>query len=331
MKQKNSFVEVVHPAALLSDTSGYLALIILDQPQEGLLYELSLLQPQEKYKIGVIVRSSSDTMEGYIQKARELKIPPIFVQSQPPLFNEIKKNHTTLSVNVISPGSSDSNDLAAQFITCPQTANVSWIGYQTYFTPPELLAQLQARYFSALRLGSYRDNFKAAEPLIRSNHFNFIDLTAIRHSDAPEGSGRGPNGLYAEEVCQLARYIGVSSHLEGCFMYGFPQKIKSAQIFTQLIAQILWHLFESLSAHQNEDPCDPSQQVVFTPKEVYIGDQDHILHFLYSNQTGRWWIRLESPEGLYRFIPCMDEEYAMALKGELPVTWLRHYQKINLL
>ena len=331
MKPKASFVEVVHPAALMSDTLDYLALIILDQPQEGILHELSLLQPHEKYKIGVIERSSSDTVEEYIQKARKFKIPSIFVQPQPPSFSQVTENHTALSVNVISPGSCHSNDLAAQFITHPRTANVSWIGYQTYFTPPELLLQLQARYFSSLRLGSYRENFKAAEPLIRSNRLHFMDLTAIRHSDAPESSGRGPNGLYADEICQLARYIGVSSHLDGCFMYGFPKKIKSAQIITQLIAQILWHLFESLSARQNEDPCDPNHQIVFSAKEVYIGDHDHILYFLYSNQTGRWWMRLESTEGIPSFIPCMHEDYAMALKGELPVTWLRHYQKLNLL
>ena len=305
------------------NATDYLALLILEQPEEGLIKEFSRLHPHGKYRIGIFERSSPNIPK--------IDIPKIFVQPNTPSFRQITENQSSYSVNVISPGSSDRNDLAAQFIAHPQTTHVSWIGYQTYFTPPELLAQLRSRYFSSLRLGGYRENFKSAEPLIRNNNVNLIDLSAIRHSDAPEGLGKGPNGLYAEEICQLARYIGVSTRLDACFIYGYPKKIKSSQNITILLAQILWHLFESLSAGHNEDPCHPGQQMFFTAKEVYLGDQDHVLHFLYSNQTGRWWVRLEVEEGTYRFIPCMYEEYALALKGEPPITWLHHHQKINLI
>jgi len=331
MKPIASFLETVHPAALTPETSNYLAMIILEQPEEGLLHELSRLQPHSTYKIAVFERSSSDTIEQYIDLAREINAPPIFLQPKAPTLKELTAGSPSLSVNLISPGSAggSNDDLAAQLVAHHKTANLSWIGYQTYLTSPDLLAQLQARYFSSLRLGSYRENFKAAEPLIRSNSLNLIDFTAIRHCDAPECAGNGPNGLYAEEICQLARYIGVSSRLYACFLYGYPKKIKSSQMITSLIAQTLWHLFDSLSTAQNEDPYSPEHQRLFTTKEVYIGDHDHILYFLHSDQTGRWWIRFEDPEGGYHYFPCMYEEYAMSLKGELPFTWLRHYQKIN--
>ena len=329
MKNQSHFLEIVPSENLSSLTSNYLALLILEQPEDGLLHELSRMQPHGKYTIAVIERSPSDAFEQFITKAREIHVPPIFIQPKTPEFQEVTRGSDSFLVNLISSGSNNCQDLVAHFITHPQTANLSWIGYQTYFTPPELLSQLQDRYFSSLRLGSYRENFKAAEPLIRSNRLNFIDLSAIRHCDAPEGLGRGPNGLYAEEICQLARYIGVSSRLDGCFIYGYPQKIKSSQIITLLIAQTLWHLFEGISANQSEDPSNPSQQRVFTTKEVYMGDHDHILHFLYSNQTGRYWIKVEDGEGNPHCIPCMHEEYLMALKGELPITWLRYVQKIN--
>ena len=322
-------METVHPAGLSSDTSNYLALLVLEPSQADLLHELSRLHPHGNYKVAVIQRSTSDTMGQYTKIARALGIPPIFVQPKAPSFNEATHGYPSFFVNLISPGSNGRDDLAAQCIAHPHTANVSWIGYQTYFTPADVLSRLQARYFSPLRLGNYRENFKAAEPLIRSNRLNFIDFTSIRHSDAPDGISLGANGLYAEEVCQLVRYIGVSSHIDACFLYGYPQKIKSSQIITSLITQTLWHLFESLSSAQNEDPDDPKQQLLFTTKEVYMGDHDHILYFVYSNQTGRWWIRLEDGEGNTHFIPCMNEEYQSALKGELPITWLRYYQKIN--
>ena len=321
MSAPTSFLQFVQPDALSSGVSDYLALIVLKEPQKGLLHALSCLQPHGKYKIAVIECSSATIQQP--------NIPTIFIQPDAPAFDQITEGRTSFSVNLISPGSDKHDDLAAQFIAHPQTANLSWIGYQTYLTPPELLAQLQLRHFAPLRLGSFRENFKSAEPLIRNNHLNFIDLTAIRYSDAPDGLANGPNGLYAEEMCMLTRYIGVSSHLEVCFLYGFPKNIESSHITTKLLAQILWHLFESLSSGHNEDPIQPNQHKLFTAKEVYIGDQDHVLHFLHSSQTGRWWIKLGVEEELSYFIPCMYEDYALALKGELPVTWLRYYQKIN--
>ena len=331
MSSQTPFIEKVHPAALSKEMTNYLALIVLEQSEEGLLHELSNLQPHAKYTIGVVERPLSEDLRHFIKKIRKIGIPPIFVQSRAPDFKCLSSDQPSYSVNLISPGSNDGNDFAAQWIAHPQTAHLSWIGYQTYLTHPELLAHLRNRYFSPLRLGSYRENFKSAEPLIRNNTLNFIDLASIRYSDAPDGDSHGPNGLYAEEICQLARYIGVSTHIDLCFIYGYPSTMGYSQMITKLLAQILWHLFESLSTGQNEDPLQPSQQVLFTTKEVYIGDQNHILQFLFSNQTGRWWIKLCIDEETPCFIPCMYEEYAMALKGELPGTWLRHYQKINLL
>ncbi|MCL2727244.1 MAG: hypothetical protein FWD56_02535 [Bacteroidales bacterium] len=327
MNAKANFIEMVHPGFVMSD---YLALIILEQSEEELINELSLLFPHGKYKVGVIKRTQAG-IESLLKKARESNIPLIFLQPQPPTFSKVTKNRDSFSVNLITPGSSKSADLAAQFIAHPKTTNLSWIGYQTYLTSPESLAQLQARYFSPLRLGSFRENFVAAEPLIRHNSLNLIDLTAIRYSDAPDGLGTSPNGLYAEELCQLVRYMGVSSNLDACYIWGYPKGGKSSPITTRLLAQVLWHLFESISTGQNEDPYCPNQQVLFTHREVYIGSQNHILFFLHSNQTERWWIKLLLEDGISYFIPCTYEEYAAALKGELPATWLRYYQKLNLL
>ena len=301
--------------------TDYLALLILEQPEEGLLQEFSRLYPHGTYQIGIFERSSSDIPD--------IDVPKIFVRPKAPLLHQITEGRTSFSVNLISSGSDKSNDMAARLITHPHITNLSWIGYQTYLTPPELLAQLYTRNFSALRLGSYRENCQRAEPLIRNNHLSFIDLSAIRHSDAPDGLGMGPNGLYAEEVCQLAHYVGVSTHPNECYIYGYPRKIKQSQLITILLAQILWHLFEGLSLGQNEDPSQQNQKMLFTAKEVYMGDHDHVLHFLHSNQTGRWWIKLELEEGSHYYVPCMYEEYTSALKGELPITWLRYFQKNN--
>ena len=325
-----SFLYPIHPSALSAETANYLAMIVLEQPEEGLLNQLSQLHPHNKYQIAVVQRSSSDTIEQIISLAKELKVPPIFVQPKEPYINEVVSGYPSLFVSLISPQSNNKDDLAAHFIDHPKTANFSWIGYQSYLVPPEMLSKLQARYFSSLRLGNFREDYSAAEPLIRNNLLHFIDFSALRNCDAPDGIGQGPNGLYAEEICQLAHYMGAASRLEACFLYGYPKKITHRQIITSLIAQTLWHLFESLSALHYEDPGSKhSQNCLFTTKEVYIGDHDHILYFVTSNQTGRWWIKIDGLEGITHYIPCMYNDYSLALQGELPLVWLRHYQKIN--
>ena len=324
MSANHPFLEVVRSDSIASD---YLAVIVLEQPQEELMRQLSFLHPHGNYTIAVVERYQPDAPKSFLKKSKEANKPLLFLQPQAPSFSQITKGRTSFSVNIISPGSALDTDLAAQCIAHPKTTNLSWIGYQTYLTPPQNLNRLQERHFAPLRLGSFRERSTAAEPLIRHNDLSLIDMTAVRYSDAPDGCSQNPNGLYAEELCQLARYIGVSSHPQACFIYGY----NSSKITTTLLAQVLWHLFESLSTGQNEDPYCPKQQMVFTPKEVYIGSQDHILHFLYSDQTERWWIKLLLEDNIAHFFPCDYEEYAAAVKGELPATWLRYYQKLNLL
>ena len=326
MNPQASFLETIPLAALSPETaSGYLALLVLEQPEEALLHELSLLYPQSDYKIALILPAPSHQPAPIIARAKEWGIPAIFIRPQEPSLDQINIDDS-FTASIISAGVTP---LSQQLINHPQVRHLSWIGYQTCLTPQPLLMQLRERYFSSLRLGAYREDFKAAEPLIRPTTHHFTDLGAIRHSDAPEAPANGPNGLYAEEICQLARYTGVSSQPQACFIYGYPQKLKPAQIVTRLLAQTLWHLFESLATRQNEDPYQPYQKALFSHKEVHLGDPCQIVHFLCSNHSKRWWFNILSKDGVPHFIPCSQEEYLTALKGEIPLNWLHHYQKIN--
>ncbi|MDR2586037.1 MAG: hypothetical protein LBC84_07470 [Prevotellaceae bacterium] len=297
-------------------------LIVMPQHQKELQQQFSRLQPHGQYQVDFAETAAAEDLKS--------PLPIIFVQPHTPHFSQVAEGETSLSINLISPGSSDPNDIAAQIIAHPHTANLSWIGYQSYLTPFQLLALMRARYFTPLRLGNYREKPTSAESLIRPNNLSFIDLSAVRHSDAPDGLTKEPNGLYAEEICQLAHYIGISSRPKTCYIYGYPQNIESSPITSQLIVQILWHLLESFSTNLYENPQDPNQQAFFSTREVYMGDHNHILFFLCSKQTGRLWIKIPSQEDGFSYLPCSQEEYATALNGELPAVWIHHYQKINL-
>ena len=326
MNSQASFLETLPIGALSPETaSAYLALLVLEQPQDALLKELSALHPQSDYKIALIEPALCNHPAQIISHAKELAIPAIFVQSKEPSLDQLPIDNS-FSASLISAGETP---LAQQLIAHPQINYVGWIGYQTCLCTQPLLSHLRERYFSALRLGAYREDFKAAEPMIRPANHHFTDIGAVRHSDAPEAQGNGPNGLYAEEICQLVRYMGVSSQPQACFIYGYPATIEPLQTVTRLLAQLLWYLFESLSTHQNENPYQSKQKALFSPKEVHMGDPYQVVHFLCSNHTKRWWFNILSKDKTHHFIPCSQEEYLTALKGELPFNWLHHYQKLN--
>ena len=48
---------------------------------------------------------------------------------------------------------------------------------------------------------------------VLSSSVTAFSMASVRSSDAPETRLASPNGLYAEEACQLARFAGLSDKL----------------------------------------------------------------------------------------------------------------------
>ena len=67
-----------------------------------------------------------------------------------------------------------------------------------------------------IRLGTLRSNLVVAEPFLRDAHLVSMDISAVKQSEAPGTRFSSPNGLLAEEACQLARYAGLSEQVS-CF------------------------------------------------------------------------------------------------------------------
>ena len=321
---------VALPADALSAVipSEYVALLSFSGASEELLQALAALFPQSPYKVAVLDTALCPSLPRLIKRAAEAGIPLIHIS--PELSREAwkpKNFNAPFAANVIAPGSPESGFIPS-LAKNPLTSHLSWLAYQTYLCAPKPLALLQERFFSSLRLGAFREDFTAAEPLLRAQPVSYIDLRAVRHSDAPEIHS-GPNGLYAEEACQLARYIGMGSHCQACFIYGYPQKADSLRIVSALIAQILWQLFEGLALRRQEDPSRPEQKGFFVLKEVCFGDNGQTVNFLQSTQTKRWWIEVPCYTGEKAFIPCSQQAYTQSLKGEIPLIWLHSYQKFS--
>jgi arginase family enzyme len=64
------------------------------------------------------------------------------------------------------------------------------------------------------------------EPILRSSHLMMFDLNSLRLSDAPGTSNKSPNGLYAEEACQIIRYAGLSNRISSGLLSGWKSNFK---------------------------------------------------------------------------------------------------------
>ncbi|NLA16306.1 MAG: hypothetical protein GX877_07210 [Bacteroidales bacterium] len=205
----------------------------------------------------------------------------------------------------------------------------SWIGFQRYFTQPAFMGSLADHGMETLRLGDFREDPLAAEPLLREATHHFLDMRSVRHADLPDGICTSPNGLYSEEICTLARYMGLSRNFRMAVIYGYPASCPEGSQAAQLTAQVLWHLTEGLAVSVNEHPADNPEG--FQKKAVQMGEDGQELIFFQSEKSGRWWMEL--PNSKYpakpSYIACSVNEYVMACRGEIPMKWLFYYQKSN--
>ena len=190
----------------------------------------------------------------------------------------------------------------------------SHLGFQSYATNPQKLETLDKLRFDFFRLGWLRESIEEAEPVLRSADIFAFDLSCVRFGDAPANRGGSPNGFSGEEACMLARFAGMSTHLDSFGIYEFhPQKDRGGMT-AQLLAQMIWYFIDGLSLRRTES--DLEQRAQFVEYPAVIAEQ-HTL-FLKSRRTDRWWMQL--PNG--RFIPCSVADYRIAKAEGIPERWL---------
>lgn len=211
--------------------------------------------------------------------------------------------------------------------------DISLIGYQGYFVDAEKIDRLRNLNYELLRLGFVRGNYREVEPTLRNTDILSFDIGAIRSSDSPGNPFPSPNGLYAEEACQLTRYAGTSDRTKcfGVFEY-CPEKDPTKQT-ALLTSQLVWHFIEGTSLRKKETP---SNQDEFTKKFIVnSGTPGLDLIFFRNEQSDNWWFEIptstkdKSHQPKNILIPCSPTDYIMASKQEIPERWLRFFHKIN--
>lgn len=196
----------------------------------------------------------------------------------------------------------------------------SIIGYQSYLNNAEIEEQIRRQQgFNFYRLGKLRNNIQAIEPILRDSDYFSFDLSSIRQSDSPENLFKSPNGLYAEEACQLAYLSGISDKVK-CFTIS---EIKSTSVnhpnaSEHLMAQIIWHFLEGLSLRQNDYPI----KEIDNYKKIYVKNEkiEQELIFYQNEKNNRFWLQLpgEQKSKNIEIVACSESDYRAVCQSEIP-------------
>ena len=209
--------------------------------------------------------------------------------------------------------------------------NQSNIGCQAPFVSNPELELFEKLYFDICRLGEFNSDFKKAEPHLRNADILSMDLHSIRNSDFQARSNTSPNGFYAEQICQIAKYAGISDKLTsfGIFNHYSEGNSKTAN---HLLAQIIWYFIDGVSQRKGDFPIGNKKD--YTKFSVSLDDFKDEIVFYKSDKSERWWMEVPYPPieatkyERHHLVPCDYQDYQKAMQNEIPNLWWKTYQKL---
>lgn len=223
----------------------------------------------------------------------------------------------------------DENFLMKIFTHSPNYLfNFSIIGHQAYYVHDDAIATLERLNFDSYRLGVLREKMEDMEPVLRDADFLSFDMQAIRSSDGQGVLNATPNGLYAEEACQIMRYAGLSNRLTSLGIYQYNPAYDFRFQTAQLAAQMIWYFTDGFYARKNDNPADNEEG--FLKFTVDISDTDQELVFYKSILSDRWWMQVsDTKENKTHLIPCSYNDYKQACRDEIPDKWLKNLARFS--
>lgn len=218
-----------------------------------------------------------------------------------------------------------SNYITRLFTNYPGLFQFNLIGYQNHYVASDSLNKIKS-VNNHIRLGHLRDNLLMAEPVLRNTDFLSIDINSVKHSDAPGSARIVPNGLKSEEICQLAKYAGLSNRLKVVGIFDVVAKNDERNLTVKLAAQVFWYFLEGFV---NRDGKKPDSQENNVKYKVEVEGVDNPLVFYKDTILGRWWMQIETTEKKKLHFACSEKEYQQASVNEIPELWIKYIQKID--
>jgi formiminoglutamase len=208
--------------------------------------------------------------------------------------------------------------------------NHAVIGVQAPFLNADEQELFDKLYFDACRLGEFNADFKRAEPHLRNADILSLDIESVKYSELLDGDSCNPNGFTAQQICQLAKYAGVSDKLTSFGVFNYQGK---SILSSKLIAEILWYFIDGVSQRKGDFPIGSKKS--YSRFTVHLDDFKDEVVFYKSDKSNRWWMEVPYPgtENSYyerhHMVPCDHEDYERAMRNELPDLWWKTYQKIS--
>jgi hypothetical protein len=182
-------------------------------------------------------------------------------------------------------------------------------------------------------LGEFNADFKKAEPLLRNSDILSVDFTSIRFSELVDEQYSQPNGFYADQICQIAKYAGMSDKLTSFGIFNYLPEKSNATNISSLLAQIIWYFIDGVNSRIGDFPIGSKKDYFkFT---VHLDNFKDELIFFKSNKSERWWLEVPYPPEKGRaferhhLVPCNQKDYENAMKNEIPNLWWKTYQKLS--
>jgi len=254
-----------------------------------------------------------------------------------PAYSFFKESEQLVSITsidcLLNVGCDNHDSYLAKIITEQPNFlfNFSNIGFQSYLVSDKELLLSEELYFDSTRLGELRGNIRLTEPIIRASEILTASLDALKYSDFHSMKHPQPNGFYAEDICQMMRYAGLSERLKVVLVTDFEpfNKSNSDEL---LLAEMFWCFLDGFYSRKPEMPHHASDS--FLKYRVALQDDEFHLTFYKSLKTDRWWMEVPVPPHYnqkyrkHQLIPCSYEDYLMATNNELPDRWWKAYKKM---
>lgn len=255
-----------------------------------------------------------------------------------PIFQAVAEQHSPITVSIIDskidyePNSSDFSPTSfINRLLIEDRSNlycINQIAHQSYLSDQRALDILEKRNHDIYRLGSIRNAMTEVEPALRSSHIVSFDMGSIRQGDYPFAPS--PNGLYAEEACQLSRFAGLSGSMKAFGLFNLNPNAGSNAMGSHLAAQIVWHFIEGFFARKGKT-ADPTSGRV---KKFYVKSPIPNVNmvFLKNISTQTWWMEVPVAKGdnsKSALLACSQNDYKMATKGDVPDRWLRAIRRVT--
>ena len=186
------------------------------------------------------------------------------------------------------------------------------LAFQRHMIPKFMNEEINDSLTPGLSLGALRTNNKILEPILREVNYLHFDLAALRYSDCPSKLNALPTGLYAEEACQIMRYIGEGLRLK-LITFDTSGLGSDSDVEAMLIAELIWYLHEGIELKSIDHPTLSEDFKEFV---IEMNEIDHSLIFLQSNKSGKWWLQKEKSSNKY--ISCAYEEYEQSINNDIP-------------